>query len=505
MCVSSTHYDHKPAGQEIASMKFNQMTISNDMLATFITSGYAYCPTNRKKELVSTSDYICMDIDDCTIPMNEYVSTLQDTPTIYYTTPSNGNVEKSMAKYGDDKHIYRFRLLYALDTPTTDANDYIKAYSYIMDKNNMSFTDVRVANQYYNGSFDCEIHQTNRIYSLPSEYKNVEVARTTPTTQKHKQELKKPTNVEIDKEVLDAFSRCEKYEDFLAWYYGQYGETHTLRESVFRPSETDERILEHGSEYYRIPMKYIGWDKETKTKIYGKWNDGENRHTRIFLTGMILRRLNSTITPTEMLYEIVSILLRYYDIFEQNGELKFSKSYILQLIKSIFKADITMPMKEIKHPSFKVSDRYCAENKVGKRQVVNEILGERRTEKKEKKYSEIDCFYDPSMKWNNGKKITQKQWIRILQENGIEITHITFKRYLRDRGFSKKNKRKGKKKSIITNTNIDSQYTYRFSNDTFLEEDNEVNDGLGSDANRRFLEIFEHIRKTEDYRTRWKV
>ena len=55
-------------------------------------------------------------------------------------------------------------------------------------------------------------------------------------------------------------------------------------------------------------------------------------------------------------------------------------------------------------------------------------------------------FYDPNLSWNNGSKITQEQWLVILKENGIEVSIATFKRYLNDRGFSKKRN----KKSIIS-------------------------------------------------------
>ena len=175
MNISSTYFNEKPKSNEIAQIKFNEMTVSNNMLSYFITNGYCYCPTDRKKDNVKESDYICIDVDDSTVEMNDYVSTLTDKPTIYYKTPSNGNVEKSKKKYGDDEHIYRFRLLYALDTPTTNATEYEQAYKYITTTNNMSFVDFRPANQYYNGSKGCELHNTHRVYSLPEEYKEVDL------------------------------------------------------------------------------------------------------------------------------------------------------------------------------------------------------------------------------------------------------------------------------------------------------------------------------------------
>ena len=63
----------------------------------------------------------------------------------------------------------RFRI-----TPEMDA-EYEQAYRYIVDTNNMSFVDYLPANQYYNGSKGCEMHNTHRVYSLPDEYKEVDI------------------------------------------------------------------------------------------------------------------------------------------------------------------------------------------------------------------------------------------------------------------------------------------------------------------------------------------
>ena len=448
MNISSTYFNEKPNGKEIAQIKFNEMTVSNDMLSSFISNGYCYCPTERKLDKVSTSDYICIDVDDSTVEMNDYVGNLTDKPTIYYTTPSNGNIEKSQKKYGDDKHIYRFRLLYALDTPTSNATEYEQAYRYITSTNNMSFVDFRPANQYYNGSKGCELYNTNRVYSLPDKYKDVvldnEKEKSSRPKSKQTDDVVNPSESDIvmhlDEDVLAAFLDCTKYEDFLLWYSGEFGASTLLRGTPYLQDENDERKLVSG-DYYVIPKKYIGYDNENKVKIYGKWLDGENRHSKIYITGIILRKLNPEATVDDLLAELLAILLSYYDIFDKDKSLKFTKNTILQLLNSVMKADLTREMKEIKHPSFKVSGSYCEKNRVSKRTVVNEILSEQRTEKKEEKYREIDKFYDHRLTWDNGKKITQKQWVLVLQEKGVKgVSIATFKRYLSERGYSKKRK-----------------------------------------------------------------
>ena len=506
MNISSTYFNEKPQGHEISQIKFNEMSVSNDMLSSFITNGYCYCPTDRKKDNVRESDYICIDVDDSTVEMNDYVSTLTDKPTIYYTTPSNGNVDKSQQKYGDDKHIYRFRLLYALDTPTTNASEYEQAYRYITTTNNMGFVDFRPANQYYNGSKNCEIHNTHRAYSLPDEYKDVVLGNEGKKSSRPKSKqtggVDNPSGgrkgMHLDEDVLSAFLDCTKYEDFLSWYNGVFGESNLLRETPYLQDEHDERKLVC-DDYYIIPKKYIGWDKENKTKIYGKWLDGENRHIKIYITGIIIRKLNPEATVEDLLREIVAILLTYYSMKNPDGTLKFSKKTILQLLNSVTKADMTKELKEIKHPSFKVSSSYCEKNKVSKRNVVSEILSEKRIEKKEEKYRMIDYFFDFGMIWNDGSKITQEQWIAILKENGIEVSRATFKRYLNDRGYSKrrKNKKVSSPKPIYNNNTI------RFSDDTFEKKDGHNEFSVSFD--NKFVEIIERLHNSDEFRAKWRA
>lgn len=508
MNISSTYFNEKPNGNEIAQIKFNEMTVSNDMLSSFISNGYCYCPTKRKMDNVKESDYICIDVDGSTVEMNDYVSTLTDKPTIYYTTPSNGNVEKSQKKYGDDEHIYRFRLLYALDTPTTKATEYEQAYRYITTTNNMSFVDFRPANQYYNGSKGCELHNTHRVYSLPEEYKEVDLG----TSRKQSRHKDSQSNISpgcldkdmLDKDVLKHFLDCNKYEDFLMWYNGMFGESNLLRENPYFQDEFDERKMVCDDDYYIIPKKYICYDKENKTKLYGKWLDGENRHTKIYTTGVILRRLNPEATADDLLREIVSILLTYYDICDPDKSLKFTKRTILQLMESVMKADLDREMKKVKHSSFHVSDAYCKKNRVSKNEVVLRILSEKKTEVKEEKYSEIDYFYEHNLAWNDGRKITIEQWVSILNENGIELSKATFNRYLKERGYSRNKKRK-RVKNITSKPNMNIHRTIRLRDDTFWDDEDCSLDESLMVSDRKFREIVEGIHGSDEFREKWKV
>ena len=304
----------------------------------------------------------------------------------------------------------------------------------------------------------------------------------------------------LDKDVLKHFLDCNKYEDFLSWCNGEFGESSLLRESPYLPDENDERKMVCGN-YYSIPKKYIGWDKQNKTRIYGKWLDGENRHTKIYTTGVILRRLNPEATADDLLREIVAILLTYYSMKNPDGSLKFTKRTILQLLESVMKANLDREMKRVKHSSFRVSDAYCKKNRVSKKQVLGSLLGEKKKEEKEERFSDIDFFYE-SEATIEGKKITIEQWVGILKENGVEVSIATFKRYLKERGYSKTRENK---KSIKNKSNI-TIHSIRFAYDTFSDKDDyQMYDESWAASNRKFVEIVDRIHSSDEFRTEWRA
>ena len=160
-------------------------------------------------------------------------------------------------------------------------------------------------------------------------------------------------------------------------------------------------------------------------------------------------------------------------------------------------------MREVKHSKFKISDSFCRENRVSKNQVKGMILGGKNREKKEENYDEIDLFYDPTMTWENGKKITQKQWLKILEENGLKMCLRTFKSYLEDRGYTKKRE---PKKSARSKTNIIPPY--HFDLDLALssdEDDCPVYDDSWVASNRKFIEIVGKIQGSDGFRARWRA
>ena len=170
----------------------------------------------------------------------------------------------------------------------------------------------------------------------------------------------------------------------------------------------------------------------------------------------------------------------------------------MNIMKAPFKE-----MREVKHSKFKISDSYCRENRVSKKQVLGSLLGEENKRKKEESFNEIDLFYDPTMTWEDGSKITHKQWLEILEENGIKISIRKFKNYLEDRGYTKKRE---PKKSAESKTNIIHPYHLDLHPALSPEEDDcQDQDGSWTASNRKFIEIVGKIQGSDGFRARWRA
>ena len=516
LLVGSRTYDYKPPkseGGRISNEINRSVYVTNRIFSEMISDGLPYCPTARQKENVGLCEFICIDIDYSTEPMLEFIKRIKYIPTIYYESSSNDSDvsrELSFKKFKDEEHKYRFRMIYALKTPTHSCEEYNAAFNYIITINEIdkSIVDGREANQYYFGNYNTKVYNTNYIYHLPNNYKDYfEETKEPKKSAESKTNIIQPYHLGLDdalfsEDVISHFFNIKRYEDFLIWYEEEYGRPCILTESIYVQSEIDERKLVLEDDYYRIPKKYIGYNKEFGGKIYGKWVDGEMRHKKIFITGVILRRLNEGITYDEMLYAIVNALLRYYELNDSDGSLKFGKKAIRELVINVMKAPFK-EMREVKHSKFKISDSYCRENRVSKKQVLGSLLGEENRRKKEESFNEIDLFYDPTMAWEDGSKITHKQWLEILGENGIKISLRKFKNYLEDRGYTKKRETT---KSAESNTNIIHPYHLDLHPALSPEEDDcQDQDGSWTASNRTFIEIVGKILGSDGFRERWRA
>lgn len=407
--VSEKGYRNKPTDSTCTTMKFHPFNVDVSSFSNLVYSGHSFCPTSRKKNEVNESFMVVIDVDGSEYSMNEFVSHLSDKPSIYYTTPSN------------TEENHRFRLVYCLKNPTIGVCGYNTTFEYIVNENNMremGEIDKLQANQMFNGSYGCEIHTNNLVYKVP----NVIL----------EEEDCPECDVCLSEEVLEAFFKYS-IGDFLEWYDTTYGKTVILSVTPYVPSDTPGMLVPQ-DEFMCVPRKYWFFDQTTKQKVYKKWVDGDNRHGKLYLSGLIMRRLNPDASVEELFFGYVSYLYKYIDKYNSDNSLKYDKERILQEFLNMMSKDISdfHPRKEVKHSNFKVDSLYCKWKRKSKNEVKCELLTKIRQEKKDELYYKIDELYDPNI------KRTRNEWVKFLKEKGINISVRTFDRFISEFGYSKK-------------------------------------------------------------------
>lgn len=409
-------YDHKPTDAECRAMRFDSTVAGMGMLSEKICEGYSFCPTNRRKSEVSEGNMIVIDIDGAGVPMEDFVCNLPYTPSIYYTTFSNSDKDRE----------YRFRLIYAISKYTSGVNSYNAVLDYIISVNRMRETlpekavDKRQANQMYHGSYDCHITCTGLVYSVPGVLLTNTDTETPPETQNR-----------LTGRICRLLGGCTRIGEFLLKYETLYGVPGVLTETPYVPCDIEGALIPAGN-YLVVPRRYWFFDQTKKEKVYRKWEDGQNRHGKLWLAGLIIRSLNAHLSDDELFYGYVDYIYRNIDLFNSDRSLKYSKEKIVQEFNAVMAADLEgFRPKEVKHSGFRVDPLYCVRMGITKtkcRDMVNSVM---RTERKERLYETIDSIYDKSV------KRTRKEWLGILSENGIEVSLATFDRFLSEYGYSK--------------------------------------------------------------------
>lgn len=424
--VSESGYDHKPTQTDCANMVFTSKNVTLDELSVKIKEGYSFCPTRRKKEEVDESGMIVIDIDNSHIEMNDFVSMLTDTPSLYYTTPNN-------LKDTSTDRKYRFRLVYATAVKTKGVTGYDNACEYIISSNRMreileddKSVDKRTANQMYNGSVGCEIHTTGRIYEIPEW-----------VTTYGDDECEECKESPLSPELCRLFSKTKRIGRFLSLYEDLYGTPGILYETPYIPSDI-EGMLVPACDYMCVPRKYGWFDQKTKRKVYVKWKDGENRHGRLWLAGLVMRILNPFLSADELFYGYVKYIYENIDLFNSDRSIKYTRERILCEFSNVMNYDIRKfkLKKTQKHSSFKVDPIYCHKKGISKREALCEINTIRWQEKKESKYELIDSLLSKEQILS----MTNKQCVEFLLDNGLKISLRTFSNYLYERNINKRNK-----------------------------------------------------------------
>lgn len=421
--ISKTGYKNK---NDIDWRKVTYGTLSNanfPMFEHFIKCGhtFAYCYTNttfdqsqKTKANWTGTSVIFVDVDDCNINLDSFISNLSFPPSLYYTTQNHTD------------ECCRFRLLYCFNEKITDESLFVKIYDSIVYQmeidNNWKNKDNcgRSVNQQFAGNANLNIIYNNNyfIYDI-TEFDNVlpskddkKVIKNQVTREEHYS-----LNDLFNKNYLNDYYQLEEKE-FLDKYKDEYP---VLFQTELEYDECKPYIL-LPDDYIEIGYKYH-IDKITHKTSIRRLTDGEHRRKHIFLNCMLRRLIKNDIHPEHLLYNA----FWDYKYTIDNTKDPLSRKDVMEIVIRALKSDLTKYLTLFKKDKrkFKVNKTYC--DKYGlttsqARQLSNKLL----------KMEQVMNLYDFNL--------TDKENIKIFEENGIKCSLKTLQRYRLELGINKYNK-----------------------------------------------------------------
>lgn len=407
VCLSMERYDEKPLGDVISKMRWECKELTIDDFANAISNGYSFCALmqdnwRNRNNFICTS-MLVYDIDHTSTPMSEYISELQYQPTLAYTSPSN--------KEGD----YGFRLIYLLDFKLCSLDEYYTFSKSFSIQMNMKDVDEHshLGEQYWNGNSHGEVViYKNVLLKENIEINNIYKRVYTHSTKSISQCITTHSHHNIVSDTFQKDYENLSFQDFIQKYHTVY---QNMEHTPIEMNE-DEPMIHYNNDYFEIRRPWKKINGETL-----KIKDGEGRRKKLFLNGIIRRKINPNISFENLLYNLV-YEFEYYYINDGNV---ITKKTLYDIADNVMKAEILD--SDLGKPMYKskVNPLYCAKYNLTPKQVLGNM-------RNKKQY--IGEFYD--------QLLTDKENIDVMKEYGLDISIITLKRWKKENGIMKYKKKK---------------------------------------------------------------
>lgn len=403
VCVSKKTYTGKPSSNDVSEMRFESKELTIDEFINLITNGHTFCALMqngwRNKNNFKCTSMLVYDIDHSEVEMSDYIARLDIKPTFSYTSPSD--------KEGDR----RFRLVYLLDFSICSIEEYYTISKSFSEQLKLKYVDEHsyYGEQYWNGNTQAELIIYNNI--LNKEYINININNKRIYNNINTKSASKTITITPNHNVVSCTFEKDytemTFQDFIKKYYTVYD---NLEHTPIEVSE-DEPMIHYDDNYYEIRRPW----KRVNGKVM-KIKDGEGRRKKLFLNGIIRRKINPNISFENLLFNLVFEFEYYYT----NDGNKITKKTLYDIAGSVMKAEIIdSPLGKPRYKS-KVNKLYC--DKYGLE--AHEVWGKMRNKKQY-----IGEFYD--------FELTDQQNIDIMKEYGLEISIRTLKNWKKENNIRK--------------------------------------------------------------------
>lgn len=408
--ISQKNYDSKPTQDEMPKMRFVPKQLTIESALECAKQGKVFCYTflsnkadgslsvkDKKKENFISTSAIIYDFDDMEVSMADFINSIQFKPSFAYPTYSDG-------KNG----LSRFRLAYVLDAEILGEGDFNAIYHAIANAN--KFTpetkeqggwDVRsVAQMYFGTTQGVSTYISNTVYSI-DDFESYMVPVTVNGTSTKKSESKSLNTYQytIDKEFLDNLYHS-KYEDFFKSYFDSYYDNYTQ-------SLETTLTLSDNEMWFEYPDDYVAVFRKREGKKVIRWNIGENRKKRLYITAQMMLYNCPDLTIENLIYNLYIERKHYYN----NADNKINNQVLIDTAVNAFNRRINLNPSN--HSSYRVNKEFWSEQGVGVHQAKGFIRREQRVQ-------EILPYIDSNK--------TIKENYNNLIDNGIEISLRTLQR-----------------------------------------------------------------------------
>ena len=404
----TTHKDKADFEAASKKLRYRKQSADIDTLCQLIKDGHSFCHcyddndetfTNSTKTQANFryTSFIPYDIDDSTLLMEDYLTTLTCQPTIAYTTTSDGIKGN------------RYRLIYCFDSKIKGVGSYQALFDTMKVESGIGELDncTRSPAQAFFGNAlpTCRMVCTHYVYHLTT-------AASTPT-EKKKKVSKQIKNKERESDIIcnDTFK-----QDF---------EGMSLRKFVSTYSSEYQSIVEsdltYRNGYAPIDENYLRiyrrWDVNTR-RIH-KWQDGEGRRKKLATAALIIRKIKPDITAEHLIYCLAYEVVHYYC----NIDGVLNQSLILRVAKAALEKPIDdITIKGHDKRKYKVDVAYWKSQGISTKAAVAKAKGVWNNER-------IGKLYDI--------QLTDKENVKVMAEYGVKVSESTLKRWRKRHGIVK--------------------------------------------------------------------
>lgn len=393
------------------SVEYQRQSITVEEFARLIKEGYCFCHSFKTKGLLFglsekndanflSADMVFIDIDDSDVEMNDFVGRLYKKPTLYYTTPNN-HTEKSNYKY-------RFRLCYLFSLPIYTVETYHSLYDGIAESIKKDIQEVeikdncgRTPSQQFSGNAkaECELYVTDNVFShsdfpflnnnaLFSSSLSISNGKLLKSAKKDNDAVIEVEDLVIadrgfisDVNSLSPYDLIDKYRT--KYRYFTHTELHYQDGYALIPSDYQEIFRQ---KYMDSFIKDNG--DEIKFSVVKKLRDGDNRRKKLYIAGLIMKKILPSITFEHLLYNLICERTYYYD----NSDRVLSNKVLANIARNV----VNTPLEKIqlqskrKKRKFCVDKSYCAMLGISPNAMKNKV-------RKMLKDEEIGNAYDCSL------------------------------------------------------------------------------------------------------------